>query len=253
MDYIARKTLLYRSGVEYAQHTINHVLGCSHACTYPCYAYLLAKRFGKVKSFDEWCQPKLVLNAKSLLEKELEKSHSKIQTVHLCFTTDPFMYGFPEIINESVELIRIINDYNIPVSALTKGVLPQTLVNSQKINQYGITLVSLSDDFVKQYEKGAAPIAERISALANLSQNGFSTWVSIEPYPTPNIIIQDFDVLLNSIKFVDKIVFGRLHYNKQVTAYPGYQAFYDALCERLVSFCIENNIEYHIKKGTQSS
>ena len=39
-EYIERKTLLYKTGVEYGDYTINHLQGCSHGCRYPCYAFL---------------------------------------------------------------------------------------------------------------------------------------------------------------------------------------------------------------------
>ncbi|MCX5782145.1 MAG: radical SAM protein, partial [Elusimicrobia bacterium] len=36
MKKINRGSLLYKSGVEYANFCINHVKGCSHGCNYPC-------------------------------------------------------------------------------------------------------------------------------------------------------------------------------------------------------------------------
>ncbi len=73
MKTILRKSMLYKTGVEYGDYTINHVLGCSHGCKYPCYAMLMAKRFGKVKSYEEWCEPKLAINALEILRKEIPK------------------------------------------------------------------------------------------------------------------------------------------------------------------------------------
>lgn len=32
MDTITRKSMLYKTGVEYGDYTMNHVLGCSHGC-----------------------------------------------------------------------------------------------------------------------------------------------------------------------------------------------------------------------------
>ena len=49
-NYIQRKSLIYKTGVEYGDYTINHIQGCSHGCKYPCYAFLLKKRFHKRKS-----------------------------------------------------------------------------------------------------------------------------------------------------------------------------------------------------------
>lgn len=76
MPMIERKAMLYKSRVEYMSgegvYAMNHVLGCSHGCKYPCYAYLTAKRFGQVDSYEDWCEPKPVANTLELLEKELD-------------------------------------------------------------------------------------------------------------------------------------------------------------------------------------
>ena len=44
MESIIRKSLLYKTGVEYGDYTINHASGCYHGCKYPCYAFLMAKK-----------------------------------------------------------------------------------------------------------------------------------------------------------------------------------------------------------------
>jgi len=77
METITRKTLLYQTGVEYGNYCLNHVLGCSHGCLYPCYAMMMAKRFGKIKDYDEWIKPKIVSNALKLLKKEIPKYRTK--------------------------------------------------------------------------------------------------------------------------------------------------------------------------------
>lgn len=250
MEYIKRKTLLYKTGVEYGDYTLNHVQGCSHGCLYPCYAYMMAKRFGKVKSIEEWMKPKLVSNAIELLEKEIPKLKDKISSVHLCFTTDPFMYGYEEIHQKSIEIIKLLNSHNIPCTALTKGALPRELDNTDKINSYGITLISLDENYRINYEPYSAPYTERISSLRYLHDKGYQTWVSIEPYPTPNIVNQEFDDILNSVAFVDKIIFGRLNYNKRVSEYKNYQTFYNHLSEKVIDYCNNTGKEYHIKDGT---
>ena len=80
---IKRKTLIYKTGVEYGDYTMNHVLGCSHGCKYPCYAFLMKRRFGEIKSYEEWCQPALVENTLVLLDKELPKFKNRINILHL--------------------------------------------------------------------------------------------------------------------------------------------------------------------------
>lgn len=252
MEKIFRKTLLYKTGVEYGDYTINHVQGCAHGCKYPCYAMMMAKRFGKIKSYEEWCEPKLVVNAIDILQKEIPRLKDKIKSVQLCFTTDPFMYGFPEVTDLSLKIIQLLNNSGIKCTALTKGILPEQLKDLSMENEYGITLISLNEEFRRKIEPNAAPYADRIAALRKLHDAGCKTWVSIEPYPTPNIIEQDYNKILEVISFVDKIIFGRLNYNKDVTAYKQHKEFFNSLAKQTIDFCNKHGINYHIKSGTIS-
>lgn len=247
-----RKSLIYKTGVEYGDYTLNHVCGCSHGCKYPCYAYMMAKRFGKVKSYDEWLKPKIVENAMELLTQELPKLKSKIQILHLCFTTDPFMHGHKEIAELSKQIIQKANSEGVRCSVLTKGILPESLAEFPLDNEYGITVVSLDDKFVEKYEPGAANITDRINALRALHNTGCKTWVSIEPYPTPNMTNQNLEGILEAVSFADKIIFGRLHYNKTVSEYKDYKKFYNDCAQTVINFCNAHGIAYHIKKGTIS-
>jgi DNA repair photolyase len=210
----------------------------------------MAKRFGKVLSYEEWVQPAIVSNALELLDKEIPKFINKITSVHLCFTSDPFMYQYTDIRNLSIKIIKKFNKNNISCSVLTKGLLPSILADLSNENIYGITLVSLDEDFRKKVEPNSAPYRERINALKFLHEKKIKTWVSIEPYPTPNIIEQDFSKILNTVGFVDKIIFGRLNYNSDVTKYKQHDEYYRRLTEQVINFCNEKKISYHIKSGT---
>ncbi len=248
--YIERKSMLYKTDVEYGDYTMNHVQGCAHGCNYPCYAFLMAKRFGKVKNYDDWLKPYLVSNTLELLDKEIPKLKNKIKMVQLCFTTDPFMYEYDEIKKMSLSSIIKLNDADIPCSILTKGILPKELADYSKDNIYGITLVSLSKEFHDNYEPFSANVKKRIKALQDLHEKGCRTWVSIEPYPTPNIVEQKIIEILNKICFVDRIVFGRANYNKTVSSYNNHKAFYNEQAQIVIDFCKKNKIDFHIKTGT---
>ena len=250
MESITRKTMLYKTGVEYGDYTMNHVLGCSHGCKFPCYAFLLKKRFGQVKTYNEWIKPKIVSNTLELLDKEIPRMKAKIKSVQLCFSTDPFMYGYKEISEMSLAAIKKLNDAEIKCTVLTKGILPSELAELSKENEYGITLVSLDEKYRKKMEPGSAFYSDRISALKFLHDKNFKTWVSIEPYPTPNIIRQALEEILSAVGFVDKIIFGRTNYSKEISAYPDHKNFYNRCAEQVINFCEENKIAYHIKKGT---
>lgn len=178
-EKIKRSSLLYKTGVEYGDYTINHIQGCAHGCKYPCYAMSMAKRFGKAKTYEEWCEPKLVENALEILDTEIPKLRDKIESVHLCFTSDPFMYGYEEVAETSISIIRKLNNTGIKCTVLTKGILPITLAELSPENEYGITLVYLDEDFRREMEPNSAPFAERIQALRALHDAGCRTWVSM--------------------------------------------------------------------------
>ena len=246
MEEITRKTMLYKTGVEYGDYTMNHVLGCSHGCKYPCYAFLMKKRFGEVKTYGEWIQPKLVSNTLELLDKEIPKLKDKIKSVFLCFSTDPFMQGYPEVTEMSLAAIKKLNNAEIPCTVLTKGVLPIELADLSPENEYGISLVAFNQKFRERYEPNAARYFARINALLDLHRKGCKTWVSIEPYPTPNIIEQNIYDVLWQVNFVNKIVFGRWNYSSEVSGFPAHREFYNQQAEIVKKL----GIECHIKRGT---
>ena len=252
--YIQRKTMLYETGVEYGDYTMNHVLGCAHGCLFPCYAYQQKKRFGQVIGYEDWLEPKLVENTLDLLRMEIPKLKNKIQSVQLCFSTDPFMYEYDEICKMSLDAIHLLNENGIKCTVLTKGLLPIDLSDKARFpldNEYGITLISLDEDYRKRKEPFAAPYLNRLEALKKLHEAGCKTWISMEPYPTPNQIEQNLQELLEAVSFVDKIIFGRTNYCTEVTkGYPQHKHFYNQKAQEVIDFCTEKGIAYHIKEKT---
>ena len=242
--------MLYRTGVEYGDYTMNHVQGCAHGCKYPCYAFLLKRRFGQIGGYDEWLEPRLVSNTLELLDREIPRLRSKIGSVHLCFTTDPFMVGYPEVAEMSVAAMRKLNAAGIKCTTLTKGKLPPGLAGLSPENEYGITLVTLDDDWRRRVEPGAASCEKRLGSLRSLHEAGCRTWVSIEPYPTPSMIEQDLEELLDAVSFVDRLVFGRMNYSKDANSYKEHRRFYNECAAKVMAFCEESGIACHIKDKT---
>lgn len=64
------------------------------------------------------------------------------------------------------------------------------------------------------------------------------------------MIEQDLHEILEAVSFADKIIFGRLHYNKVVSAYPEHKQFYNERAKEVIEFCEKHGIAYHIKNGT---
>ena len=160
------------------------------------------------------------------------------------------MYGYDEVSEMSIKIIKKLNANNIKCTVLTKGILPIDLSEFSKDNEYGITLISLNEAYREKMEPGAAPIKKRIQALKNLSKKGCKTWVSMEPYPTPNLIEQSLMEILKELNFVDKNFFGRTNYSKEVSAYREHRQYYNQCAEQVINFCNENGIDYHIKDDT---
>jgi len=210
----------------------------------------LKKRFGQIKDYEDWLEPVLVSNTLALLDKEIPKLRDKILSVQLCFTTDPFMQGYPEVSQMSIAAIRKLNEAGIKCTTLTKGVLPIELAELSPENEHGITLITLDESYREQMEPGAVSCADRLAALKVLHDANCKTWVSMEPYPTPNMVEQDLHDLLEAVSFVDRIVFGRTNYSKAANSYEGHKHFYNECAAEVVSFCQKHGIAYHIKKKT---
>ena len=56
--------------------------------------------------------------------------------------------------------------------------------------------------------------------------------------------------LLGTVDFVDKIIFGRTNYSKEISAYRQHKLFYNNCANTVIDFCKEKGIDYHIKEKT---
>jgi DNA repair photolyase len=242
MDRVRRKSLLYKSGLGF--WCVNHVQGCAHGCKYPCYAYMMAKHYGRAKDEAAWRRPRLVENATELLERELTRRRDRLDVVHLCLTTDPFMVGYPEVSSLSLALIERLNAHGVRASVLTKGVLPPELADPRfdRRNTLGISLVSLDEGFRKRFEPGAASYRERIAGLESLHAAGCRTLVHVEPYPTPNIVRQEIAPLLEAVAFVDELYFGGWNYSPLPGASAQRDSFYREQARAARVFCHQHHI-----------
>lgn len=222
-----RKSLIYKTKVPGGDYALNHALGCSHGCAYPCFAYVLARRRGTVSSYGQWVDAQIVENGLELLDHELPKLAPRIRNLHLGLSMDPFMVCRDDVCQMSVEILRRASSRGVPCSVLSKGVYPASLADLSSDMQFGISVVTLNEDFRRRYEPGASPIHERISALRTLHERGAYTYAHIAPYPTPNMIRQSLPELLEAVGFVDHLMFGRLNYSPLPDQYGDAVRFYE--------------------------
>lgn len=256
---LTRQKLVNESKVEYATWGVNHVQGCLHDCKY-CYARTEGKVHGRIACDAEWTKIALVENAAAQVGGQLDRMRTKVDRIHLCFTTDPFMWDagagalVPEVVESTLAIIRAVNERGIPVTTLTKGVYPELDLRSlHPDNQYGITVVSLDEDYRREWEPGSAPASMRIRSLENLAEAGARTWVSMEPYPTPNIDPYGSGVLdtLEALAFIDKFIFGRMNYVTEATEYLREDpTYYDQASAEFIEWCQVHGKAYHVKKKT---
>ncbi len=200
----ANETHAFIAGRHDGLYAINHSRGCSHGCMYPCYARRILK-----SAYEDWIVPQIFKDAPEIVEREIMRNPN-VEDVELCFTTDPFMVGQPEMHDISNKLIDVITRYGAGVTVLTKGDLTEAASHPQV--KYGISLISLSESFRRKWEPGALPYAERIAGLKARHDAGQPTWVSIEPFPPADRAENGILELMDNLQWVDKAVLGRWNY-----------------------------------------
>ena len=256
---IVRKSLIGRSRVEYAGRSANLYVGCAHDCKY-CYARPYSIRRRWVEDDAAWSIVRPVADMLDHIRRETKRRPERLGEVHLCFMTDLFMYDpetgdcHEEIALDTLSAISALNSAGVPVSTLTKGVYPFDDVDwLHPQNRYGITVVSLNEDFRAEWEPGAAPIRRRIESREALADDGMRTWVSIEPYPTPNIDPTAGNIieLLENLPFVDEVVLGKMNYVTSATEYAKkHPEYYENVSVDAIRWCKENGRKLLIKNGT---
>jgi DNA repair photolyase len=214
-------------------HACNVAWGCSNGCLY-CYGPKVGK-----ESREKWLQvryPKI--SPYCSVERQLLKG-LKPQGVFLSFMTDPFL---PE--TSTAALIGMLRDKGIRVATLSK------LDVSRFHNiRHGITVVSLDHYFHLRYEPNTLPSYTRLKFLKAAKDRGDFVWISMEPYPPSSIHKQNLLQLLEEIKFVDLIVFGKWNYDARAKTEQARQEYAGNLVV-VKDFCRSNNIRLHIKSDT---
>lgn len=204
----------------------NMAYGCTNSCSY-CYIPYTEK--GKMRL------PKTppLISMRNQLREGL-----KPEGVFLSFMTDPFNV---KICGETDDVLDLLRMKKIKAATLSKlGYSIEPGVRS------GMTIVSDNEEFRKKYEPEAIPIKFRIDSLKRLKESGNYVWVSVEPFPPPEIYNQDLMELLNKIDFVDFIIFGKWNYDKRAND----KDFYRKAVHQFNAFCEEKGIRHYVKSDT---
>jgi len=216
-------------------YACNIAMGCPNYCKY-CYV-------NRYQIKGDFLKP--VSRPFALVQEQFKIADFQPEGVFLSFMTDPFCRGNWE---DSCMLINYLIDNNVKIATLSKtGVYSE---NMPKVKS-GMTIVSTDEKFRKFYEPNAIPLQDRIDILRSVHDAGGETWVSIEPYPTPNIWKQDLlwllkDLIWSKTDFIDFIIFGKWNYDARANDKP----FYKKIVKQFTEFCNSAGIRYHVKTDT---
>jgi len=217
-------------------YAVNVALGCSNGCPM-CYGPLATRQ-----SREKWMnvrQPKK--KPAELVDFQLSfgKLHERLEGVFLSFLTDVFLKENEENTELLIELLYF--DWEIHrIATLSK--LGTSLFSGVR---HGITIVSLDEKFWRKYEPNALHPRKRIK----LWEDRGYTWASVEPYPTSAIWKQSLEPLLEELKFVNLIVFGKWNYDKRANTEQARQEYADNI-HTAEDFCKSNSIRLHVKSNT---
>ncbi|MBN1574312.1 MAG: radical SAM protein [Deltaproteobacteria bacterium] len=191
--------------------SINITMGCLLGCVY-CYArgYPGAPGSRRAVLFD---------NLPEKLESELSRKRERVPNVLFNTASDSFQ-PHPDILRISVKAMEILLSSSIPISFLTKGVIPRRFFDMVSGGGHSdlvtarIGVVSLSEDYRNRFEPHAATPAERLKNIEGLMEIGVKTEVRIDPViPFVTDSNEDFDTLFRELaeRGIKRVAISYLH------------------------------------------
>jgi len=176
---------------EWAQKTVNGVLGCKHDCRY-CYArYNMVDRFGKMKAND-W--PKMHVRP-----EEVRRKHVKYAGVVMFPSTHDIT---PEVLDPCITILSNLLTAGNEVLLVSKphfGCISQIASKFSEFKntlRFRFTIGAVSNDVLSYWEPGAPGFEERLNALEMAFKVGFKTSISAEPLLEPWNVKELFDKLI---------------------------------------------------------
>lgn len=215
---------------EYGDYALNIYTGCPHRCYY-CFAPSVLRKEREMFHCDVRPRDGIV----EAVRKQLAGGGICGQTIHLCFTCDPYPNGFDTTATR--EIIRLIKGSGNHVQLLTKSSETRDLDLLDKDDWYGITYTCPGYEAMV-HERGAALPKYRMAALYEAAEKGIGTWISFEPVLNTQCVLG----LLQCITGVmaPRMKIGKLNYHPSDTDWKAF----GIEAERI---CIEQGLDYTIK------
>lgn len=228
---------------EYAPLACNLYRGCTHGCRY---CYVPRCLHASKESFHaEVRERRGVLDA---FARDAEKLAGDPREILFCFTSDPYPERCPSSATRWALMRAGLN--NLRATVLTKAG-KRAMRDFDILKEHGFTfgtsLVFIDDELRAKYEPHAAPVAERLTALAAAKTAGLRTWVSVEPVVVPAEALR---VIALCADIVDHWKIGKLNHGPHldgelagIEREVDWKRFYVELIGTLQSL----NADYYIK------
>lgn len=220
------------AAAEYGEYALNIYTGCPHRCSY---CYVPGVRRMDREKFHSCVEPRK--NIVDETKKYLAKTGMTGETIFLCFTCDPFPYGFD--CTPTLEVIDVLKQSGNHVKILTKGIGLECFDMLDSEDWYGIT------DDGTTYMHGPLPSAkDRYVCLVMAHKRGIKTWISYEPVVYAHGVLGNIECLpeLYDGDRPEIIKIGKLNYQK-----PPMPIDWAKFGRNVVELCEQLEIPYYIK------
>ena len=229
-------------------YTINPFIGCGYGCYKGhCWAYLTAKRQGRVATWDQWQRPRINPKFQGIpIAVEIQREALRLPEnarVLLSAMCDPFQFDFFGY-NSIVEkiLVGICRASNHPqLWVLTKsgeGIIRFMPELQECDATVGITLPGLEK--TEEWEPHASSPILRMLALKKAKEARFRTYISIEPW-IPEIT-EPKAIIEATRQFTDSYILGSFNYAGVDSGY------YREHLPPLLDWLERESINFYLKK-----
>lgn len=219
------------AAAEYGDYAINIYTGCPHRCFY-CFAPTVLRKDRETFHTDVRPREGIVEAVKQQLVREKITG----QTIHLCFTCDPYPTGYDS--TPTRQIIEALKNSGNHVQILTKGNGSRDFDLLGPDDWYGITL----DGAITRTGYFDVAPSFRCCNLLEAHMNGIKTWVSFEPVLCAENALMVIEYVA---PHVDKIKIGKLNYHPSDIDWKSFGREVESLCKRL-------GINYYIKDSLRA-
>ncbi len=208
---------------EYGDYALNIYTGCPHRCFY-CFAPNVLRKDRETFHKDVRVREGVI----TATEQFLLHTGFTGNTVHLCFTCDPYPTGYDSTATRRI--IKLLKDYGNHAQILTKGSGRRDFDLLDENDWYGVTLDGSEFDTDR--------LTLRLRDICDAHAKGIKTWVSFEPVVNAENVLKE--IIMAQKCDVDKVKIGKLNY------YPS-DIDWKAFGEEAERLCKQLGLNYYIK------